>query len=229
MGAFAEDLAAETFTRAFAGRSGYDLARGRAAVAVRHRHQRPARPPARRLLAALRPSARAETFDADDRLDAAAALARYAAALRALTVEQREVLLLVAVGELTYEETAEALGIPVGTVRSRMSRARAALAPVAEETPSDPVRLERSLREETKMHGWAASPRCACSSASRVFSPARRSTPDAARRALPRHGDLPGVRVDADALPTPARSSPQADVDGSRYRVTMEFDPARAV
>ena len=42
-------------------------------------------------------------------------------------------LLLVAVAELTYEETAEALGIPVGTVRSRMSRARAALAPVAEE------------------------------------------------------------------------------------------------
>ena len=73
---------------------------------------------------------RAEEIDADARLDAVTALARVADALRALPTGQREVLLLVAVAELTYEETAEALGVPVGTVRSRMARARAALNPV---------------------------------------------------------------------------------------------------
>jgi RNA polymerase sigma-70 factor (ECF subfamily) len=39
----------------------------------------------------------------------------------------RSVVLLVDVEELTYEEAAEALGCPVGTVRSRLSRARKAL------------------------------------------------------------------------------------------------------
>lgn len=48
-----------------------------------------------------------------------------AAALAALDGDQRDVLLLVAWGELSYEEIAEALGIPIGTVRSRLSRARA--------------------------------------------------------------------------------------------------------
>jgi RNA polymerase sigma-70 factor (ECF subfamily) len=39
----------------------------------------------------------------------------------------REVLLLVALDELSYEQAAAALAIPVGTVRSRVSRARAQL------------------------------------------------------------------------------------------------------
>jgi RNA polymerase sigma factor (sigma-70 family) len=48
-----------------------------------------------------------------------------ATALAGLDSDMRDVLLLVAWGELSYEEVAEALGIPVGTVRSRLSRARA--------------------------------------------------------------------------------------------------------
>lgn len=44
-----------------------------------------------------------------------------------LSEEHREILLLVAVEELTYEEAASVLEIPIGTVRSRLSRARAAL------------------------------------------------------------------------------------------------------
>ncbi len=76
--------------------------------------QRVARPPARHLHPALAPEGH-EELDADSRLDGAT-LTRHAALLRALPVEQREVLLLVAVAELTYEETAEALGIAVGTV-----------------------------------------------------------------------------------------------------------------
>lgn len=45
-------------------------------------------------------------------------------ALYSLPLEQRAVLLLVAVEELSYEQTAKALAIPVGTVMSRLARAR---------------------------------------------------------------------------------------------------------
>jgi RNA polymerase sigma-70 factor (ECF subfamily) len=45
-------------------------------------------------------------------------------ALAKLPTEQREVLLLIGLEELGYAEAAKALGIPVGTVMSRLSRAR---------------------------------------------------------------------------------------------------------
>ena len=44
--------------------------------------------------------------------------------IRRLPPEQREVLLLVALEDMSYDETAGALGIPIGTVMSRLSRAR---------------------------------------------------------------------------------------------------------
>ena len=50
-----------------------------------------------------------------------------AASLAELDPDQRDVLLMFAWGELSYEEIASALAIPVGTVRSRMSRARSQL------------------------------------------------------------------------------------------------------
>ena len=46
--------------------------------------------------------------------------------LRALPPEQREVLLLVCVEELSYQDTAQVLDVPIGTVMSRLSRARSA-------------------------------------------------------------------------------------------------------
>ncbi len=45
-------------------------------------------------------------------------------ALDQLPEQLRESLLLVVVGELTYQEAAEMLGVPIGTVLSRVSRAR---------------------------------------------------------------------------------------------------------
>jgi RNA polymerase sigma-70 factor (ECF subfamily) len=54
------------------------------------------------------------------RLDLLAALAR-------LSPEQREALVLVCVEQLSYAEVAEALRIPIGTVMSRVCRARQAL------------------------------------------------------------------------------------------------------
>ncbi len=70
---------------------------------------------------------------ADDGLDS-----EVAAGLAELDADQRDVLLLFAWGELSYEEIALALTIPVGTVRSRMSRARSHLR----------RRLEPSVRSE---------------------------------------------------------------------------------
>jgi RNA polymerase sigma-70 factor (ECF subfamily) len=48
-------------------------------------------------------------------------------ALAALPVELRETLVLVVVGELTHREAADLQGIPLGTVLSRVSRARVRL------------------------------------------------------------------------------------------------------
>jgi RNA polymerase sigma-70 factor, ECF subfamily len=45
-------------------------------------------------------------------------------AFAALPAEQRAVLLLIAVEDLSYEEAARVLGVPIGTVMSRLSRGR---------------------------------------------------------------------------------------------------------
>ena len=52
-----------------------------------------------------------------------------------LPPEQREVLVLAAVEEMKYEEIAAVLDIPVGTVMSRLSRAREKLRRIASEVP----------------------------------------------------------------------------------------------
>ncbi|MGZ6050231.1 MAG: sigma factor-like helix-turn-helix DNA-binding protein, partial [Phenylobacterium sp.] len=46
---------------------------------------------------------------------------------RMLPYEQREALIMVGAGGLSYEEAAQAIGVPTGTVKSRVSRARVAL------------------------------------------------------------------------------------------------------
>lgn len=51
-------------------------------------------------------------------------LAEMEKAMLSLSAEQRDVLMLVAVEELSYVETAKTLAIPLGTVMSRLSRAR---------------------------------------------------------------------------------------------------------
>jgi len=55
-----------------------------------------------------------------------------------LPVEQREVLILAAVEELRYDEIARLLGVPVGTVMSRLSRAREKLKRMTGAPPSPP-------------------------------------------------------------------------------------------
>ena len=100
---------------------------------LRHRHALPERPvgevdrrPVRR------PRVGRDAHDLVAQLDAAAlaqaqTLRALQAALEELQPDMRNVLLLVALDELSYEEAAVMLSIPVGTVRSRVSRARSSL------------------------------------------------------------------------------------------------------
>ena len=67
------------------------------------------------------------TVDVDERLDDERQMRATLRALRNLPRADQEVLALCVWEELTYEQAAFALGIPVGTVRSRLSRARARL------------------------------------------------------------------------------------------------------
>lgn len=61
------------------------------------------------------------------------------AALHHLTAEQREPLLLVCVEQLSYAEVAEVMHIPVGTVMSRVFRARATLRGILDARSAAPV------------------------------------------------------------------------------------------
>jgi RNA polymerase sigma-70 factor, ECF subfamily len=69
-------------------------------------------------------------FDAriEEQTAARQELARVREAVMALPDEQREVLVLVVVDGLTYQEAADIIGVPQGTVMSRLSRARQKLA-----------------------------------------------------------------------------------------------------
>lgn len=92
---------------------------------------------ARRHAAAVARLPRGEALDdfADEvagRLDDADRLALVRAAFAKLRRAEREVLALCVWGGLDYAAAAEALGVPVGTVRSRLSRARTKLAKYTE-------------------------------------------------------------------------------------------------
>lgn len=62
-------------------------------------------------------------------------------ALQALPEDQREVILLVAVEQLTYEETSRALSVPIGTVMSRLSRGRERLRQITSGEAAIPLKL----------------------------------------------------------------------------------------
>jgi RNA polymerase sigma factor (sigma-70 family) len=132
----AEDAVADTFLAAFQQRDGYDLDRPDARPwlfgiltrkLARHHRTEQAR---YRAIARARadPGAGADEDGPADRVaarvTAGAVRAPLAQALRRLPSGDRDVLLLVAWCDFTYEEVAAALGIPVGTVRSRLNRAR---------------------------------------------------------------------------------------------------------
>jgi RNA polymerase sigma-70 factor (ECF subfamily) len=134
----ASEVAAEAFVRAFAKRRSFrpeavdslPWLLGIASNLILHQRRRFVR----YLAAVERASADTRTVDseadlgsADRRLDAPAAWARMRAALLTLSDTDRELLLLVAWDELSYEEAAAVLDLPLGTVRSKLHRAKARL------------------------------------------------------------------------------------------------------
>lgn len=70
------------------------------------------------------PEPAAESHESDVVTSAAGLRPEVARALAALSQQERDVVLLVALDELSHEEIARALAIPNGTVRSRLNRAR---------------------------------------------------------------------------------------------------------
>jgi RNA polymerase sigma factor (sigma-70 family) len=123
----AEDLAASTFTVAFERRRRFrpdaDTARpwllGIATNLLRNEWRAERR--GREMVTLLSRGVTAREALGGETVDQLAPL------LAALRPDQREVLLLYAWEELSYEEIAIALGIPIGTVRSRLARARESL------------------------------------------------------------------------------------------------------
>jgi RNA polymerase sigma factor (sigma-70 family) len=131
----ADDIVAETFLLAFRQRDSYDQTRTDArpwlygiATNLIGRHRR-AETRLYRALARTGADPVMEPFTdrVDDRVSASMASRRLAAGLARLPEELRDTLLLVTWGDLSYEEAATALKVPIGTVRSRMSRARSKL------------------------------------------------------------------------------------------------------
>jgi RNA polymerase sigma factor (sigma-70 family) len=133
VGELADDLLSETFLIAFRRRAAYRPERVEVrpwliGIATNLVHGS-ARAERRRYRALARAAAEPEVTGVDpgdsaDRLDAQALRGPLAGALAGLKARDRDALLLFAWAQLSYEEIAAVLDIPLGTVRSRLNRAR---------------------------------------------------------------------------------------------------------
>ncbi len=157
--AAADDLLAETFLAAFGKRATFDTARSSARpwlygiaanLLADHRRKEARR---LQLVAPAEPDVGCHADLVADRVSAQAHRARLQDALDSLETRDREVVLLIAWEELSYAEVAEALDIPVGTVRSRLNRARTKLRVAL--GGSDPSALsdDTDFRNEAVRHG----------------------------------------------------------------------------
>lgn len=128
----ADDVTAETFLAAFRHRARYDTSRADArpwlyGIAIRAigTHRR-AEARYRKLVASAVPERDTEDFAgrSADRMMARQLRPALAAVLNGLRRQDRELLLLVAWAELSYDECAQALGITNSAVKSRLNRIR---------------------------------------------------------------------------------------------------------
>jgi RNA polymerase sigma factor (sigma-70 family) len=145
VGDAADDVVAETFLVALQTRGNYDPTRGTArswlygiATNLLRRHLRQE---VRGLHATARATGNTTTDGHEarvaERVDAEVRAQRLAGALAELEAGDRDVLLLTSWAGLDSNEVAEALGIPVGTVRSRLHRVRRRLRAHASEHPNE--------------------------------------------------------------------------------------------
>lgn len=147
----ADDVLSETFLVAFEKRTRFDISYDDArpwllGIATNLIHKQ--RTAEARVLKMVERTAGAEAVDdetseADAAVDARAEVRELARELRKLSKRDRDVLLLYAWEDLTYQQIGLALDIPTGTVRSRLNRARRALraVPTAQEKENERVRF----------------------------------------------------------------------------------------
>lgn len=130
----AEEIASETFVQAFRGRMRYDLARKNArpwlfgiATNLLSHHWRDE-------VTRLDAYSKVDPPPAasDDPLDARMAVLGILDALKHLDRRDRDVLMLYAWADLSYSDISEAISVPIGTVRSRLNRARRILRELAD-------------------------------------------------------------------------------------------------
>lgn len=155
----ADDVTSETFLVAWEQLQTYDLDRDDArpwlfgiATNLLRRHHRAE---AKVLKTAAKAASRESVADTSDRIaaqvDAVVTTGRIAGTLKSMPAIDRETLLLYAWADLTYEGIAVAMDIPVGTVRSRLNRARRTLRTqlnleMPDETENDHGRLTAAPR-----------------------------------------------------------------------------------
>jgi RNA polymerase sigma-70 factor (ECF subfamily) len=128
----ADDVMSETFLVAFEGRAKYDLGVPDArpwllgiATRVMRKHTRLEARAWKGMTAEIAASISPDLIEqASARVDAERATRRLETALRGLSRADRDTLLLYAWGDLDYAGIAQSLGVPIGTVRSRLNRAR---------------------------------------------------------------------------------------------------------
>lgn len=138
----ADELAAQTFLVAFDKRSRFDLSRSEArpwlfgiATNLAHNHRR-REIVELRATAAMAPESGGWIDGVEARVDAERMRSVLAEALADLPAEETDVLCLLVWAELSQAEIADALAIPLGTVKSRLSRARGRLRSALEPTPA---------------------------------------------------------------------------------------------
>lgn len=142
----ADDIAADTFVIALRKLGGFDARRGPVRawlygiatnLVAQHRRAEQRR---YRALAHARPAEAADGHEdrVTSRVAAQGMQAPLAKALASLSQKERDVLLLVALAGLSHQEISEALGIPYGTVGSRLNHARMKIRAMVEwEGPND--------------------------------------------------------------------------------------------
>ena len=143
-----DDLAQATLMRAWAARASftpgtnlkawlYQIARNQLASDHRRNWR----------IQSLDPETAERTLVAVTSSDGALELDELRRALAMLPPEQREAVVLVGAGDLAYAEAAVIMNVPIGTVKSRVSRARATLAAILEtgDLASDDVAPDRAM------------------------------------------------------------------------------------
>jgi len=162
----ADDLAQETLLRAWRARAsfmpGTNLKAWAFTILRNHFYSQ------RRVAARtqpLEPGAAERTLVAVSNPVASVELEELRQAMALLPPEQREAVILIGAGGMSYEEVAEMAGVPIGTIKSRLSRGRAALAglwtagtahrePVSPEGPAYAI-LEDVARSRRTLEGAA--------------------------------------------------------------------------